>query len=205
MPDARVPPVPEAPPVVPPESSEAQPSPGEAARDAVTVLGTPTAAPRRVHTWKGVFSFLKFEAPFPPSTDAADGIPTLLAWMLEHDPFIPNNLERLEDIHASVFPSGPAARLGYERHLLLQIADDLALHTTQETMDSHLAVLAAAYRRAAGKYHSTPNKGTKEASAALWQMSSAASRLRMEGWVYRSRFGTRPATGRPRRPRGSRD
>ena len=45
---------------------------------------------------------------------SAEDVPALFVWMLEKDPLIPNNLSRLAEIHAAVFPGTPAARLGYE-------------------------------------------------------------------------------------------
>jgi hypothetical protein len=119
--------------------------------------------------------------------------------MLERDPVIPNNLELLEAIHAGTFLDGPAARLSYQQHLLIQIADDLLLHTTQETLDAHLGILAAAYRRAAGAYYAATHKGEEGKNTALWQMATMASRLRVEAWVFRSRYGVAPEAPRPRR------
>jgi len=157
-----------------------------------------------VRAWKGAYSLLTFDPPLPPPTHSVDDTPTLLAWMLERDPVIPNNLELLETIHAGTFREGPAAQLGYQQHLLIQIADDLVLHPTQETLDTHLGHLAAAYRRAAGAYHTATHKGEKEKNAALWQMASMASRLRLEAWVFQTRYGVAPETTRPRRLRASR-
>jgi hypothetical protein len=131
-------------------------------------------------------------------------IPALFKWMLERDPVIPNNLELLEGIHARVFPNGPAANLGYERHVLLLITDDLLLHPTKESLADQLGRLAAAYRRAAGAYHAMAEKDPVEAAAALWQMSNVATRLRVEAWVYHTRHGVPPEISRPRRPRSSR-
>jgi hypothetical protein len=144
---------------------------------------------------------VKFDAPFPPPTHSADDTPALLTWMLERDSIIPNNTELLEAIHAGTFRDGPAAQLEYQQHVLLQIADDLLLHPTRETLGTHLTVLAAAYRRAAGAYHSATDKKQEAANAALWQMASTASRLRVEAWVYRTRHGVPPEITRPRRPR----
>jgi hypothetical protein len=164
-----------------------------------------SVTPVRSPQWKGIFSFFKFEAPLPPATASIDDLPALLRWMLERDPLIPNNLERLETLHAAVFPAGPAVGLGYEQHLLLQIQDDLLLHATQEPLDTHLAQLSATYRHAAATYHAAADKEGTEANAALWQMSSLASRLRVEAWVYRSRYDARPGASRLRRPRTSGD
>jgi len=160
-----------------------------------------TIMPIRTPQWKGIFSFFKFEPPLPPATASLDDLAALLAWMLERDPLIPNNLERLEALHAGVFREGPAAGLGYEQHLQVLILDDLLLHPTQESLDEHLTQLSAIYRRAAATYHAATDKEGPEASAALWQMSSLASRLRVEAWVYRSRYDARPGASRPRRPR----
>jgi hypothetical protein len=147
----------------------------------------------RVRTWTGVPSLLKFEEPLPPPTRSIDETPTLFAWMLERDPVIPNNVELLETIHASNFRDTPAAHLGYAQHLLLQIADDLLLHPTQDVLNDHLTVLAAAYRRAAGAYYASVQEGQDTVNVALWQMASLASRLRVEAWVYHSRHGHPPA------------
>jgi hypothetical protein len=162
-----------------------------------------TDASPKVRAWTGVHSLVKFDAPLPPPAQRVEDIPALFKWMLEKDPMIPNNLELLEEIHTRTFPNGPAASLAYERHVLLLITDDLYLHPTKETLESHLGLLATAYRRAAGTYHGTAEKDQREASAALWQMSSVATRLRLEAWVYQNRHGVPPEIIRPRRPRGS--
>ncbi len=166
---------------------------------------TPTDS-TSVRAWTGLYSLLKFEEPLPPETHSADEIPVLFTWMLERDPVIPNNTELLERIHTDAFREGPAALLGYEQHVLLQIADDLLLHSTEETLLTHLTLLAAAYRRAAGAYHVAIERDPAEACAVLWQISSLASRLRVEAWVYRTRHGASPDLARPRRraPRTSR-
>jgi len=153
--------------------------------------------------WTGVHSLVKFDAPLPPPAQTVEDIPALFTWMLEKDPVIPNNLELLEGIHTRTFPNGPAANLGYERHILLLILDDLYLHPTQESLGNHLGLLATAYRRAAGAYYATAEKDQAGATAALWQMSSMATRLRVEAWVYHTRHGVSPEIIRPRRPRGS--
>lgn len=174
-----------------------------AANTAGSPLGESNTPPRG-RAWTGVHSLVKFDPPLPPPTRSIEETPALLAWMLERDPVIPNNTELLEVIHASTFQDGPAAQLGYEQHILLQIADDLVLHPTQETLGNHLTLLAVAYRRAAGAYHVAANKGRAEANASLWQMSSMASRLRVEAWVYRTRHGVPPEIVPPRRARASR-
>jgi hypothetical protein len=160
-----------------------------------------TDVPPSARAWRGVHSLLRFDPPFPPPTDAAEKVPELLAWMLDRDPVIPNNLELLETIHADTFPHGPGAQMDYQGHLLIEIADDLLLHATQETLDTHLGLLAAAYRRAAGAYHAAIHRGEEGRNAALWQMASMASRLRVEAWVFRTRYGIAPEAPRPRRSR----
>ena len=192
----------------PPQASMADPP--QLSIPAIAEPAPPVTPPRlitpiRAPQWKGIFSFFRFEPPLPPATASLDGLPALLAWMLERDPLIPNNLERLETLHAAVFREGPAASLGYEQHLLLQILDDLLFCITQEALDNQLAQLSAAYRGAAASYHTATEKEGAEATAALWQMSSLASRLRIEAWVYRCRYDARPGASRPRRPRNSGD
>ena len=160
-----------------------------------------TGSQPRARAWTGVHSLLRFEPPLPPPAHSADETSALLAWMLERDPLIPNNTELLETIHADTYRSQPAAQLGYVQHILLQIADDLLLHPTQEALGKHLGLLASAYRRAAGTYHAAEDKTQEETYPALWQMASMASRLRIAAWVYRTRYGAPPEITRPRRPR----
>jgi len=193
-------------PVFIPVPSPSLSSPPDAQAAAVEAAELPKAgasAGPKARAWKGVHSLVKFDPPLPPPTHAVEEVPAFLAWMLERDPLIPNNLELLETIHAETFRDGPGAPLGYQQHLLIQIADDLLLHPTQETLDTHLGVLAAAYRRAAGAYHAAARKGEDERDAALWQMASTASRLRIEAWVYQSRYATTPEIARFRKSRAS--
>lgn len=186
----------------PPASKPASAAPAPVVEAVESPRGETDAA-STARAWMWAHSLLTFEPPLPPPAHSADDAPALLTWMLERDPVIPNNLELLETIHAGSFRDGPAAHLGYQQHLLIQIADDLLLHPTRQTLDQHLALLAAAYRRAAGAYHMASPKGEDERNAMLWQMASIASRLRMEGWVFRTRYGVAPETTRPRRSRAS--
>ncbi len=203
-PPSSPPPATQGPDMAPPS----QPTPATSEPGAATPTANGPGAPqgeagtrRRAQAWMGVHSLLTFDPPLPPPTDSTDETPGLLAWMLERDPLIPNNTDLLETIHAGTFRSGPAPQLGYTQHILLQIADDLMLHPTQETLSSHLALLAEAYRQAAGAYHSVMDKSQEETYPALWQIASMASRLRVEAWVYRTRHGAPPGIARPRRPR----
>jgi len=186
-----------------PASPPAAASPSDVGGASAGASRGKTDALPKGRTWTGVYSLVRFDAPLPPPAQTVGDIPALFKWMLERDPVIPNNLELLEAIHARVFPNGPGANLGYERHVLLLITDDLLLHPTQEILGNHLGLLAAAYRRAAGTYHATADKDQTEATAALWQMSSMATRLRVEAWVYHTRHGVPPEVLRPRRPRDS--
>jgi hypothetical protein len=140
----------------------------------------------------GVELLLEFKAPLPPPTRSIEEASPLFVWMLDQDPIIPNNLDRLQDIHTVVFRDKPAGHLTYEQHILLQVADDLALHSTRESMDLHLKALAAGYRRAVGAYHIAARRGEHEADGALWQMANMASRLRVEAWIYQTRHGVPP-------------
>jgi hypothetical protein len=147
----------------------------------------------RSRSKNGIEGLLTFATPLPPVACSIEDVPALFAWMLDRDPLIPNNLARLETIHAEVFRGKPAERLGYEEHIQLQVADDLLLHTTEEALGFHLAHLATAYRRAAEWYHQTESGGDLGVSnRALWEMASAASRIRLEAWVYRARYGEAP-------------
>jgi hypothetical protein len=139
----------------------------------------------------GVGGFLAFAEPLPPSARSVEDVPALYAWMLEKDPVIPNNLARLQEIHAEVFRNTPAARLGYEQHLLLQVAEDLWVYTTEDALGFHLAQLAVAYRRAAEAYRKVEAEGSA-ANHPLWQMASLATRMRLEAWVYHARHGESP-------------
>ena len=146
----------------------------------------------RVKSRNGVEGFLAFVEPFPPLVRSTEDMPALYAWMLEKDPVIPNNLGRLQTIHADVFRNQPAARLGYEQHLLLHVSDDLTLYTTEDALGFHLSQLAVAYRRAADAYRKAENESSSAKNLALWQMASMASRMRLEAWVYLARHGEPP-------------
>jgi len=139
----------------------------------------------------GVEGFLTFVKPLPPPVQSADELPALYAWMLEKDPVIPNNLARLQEIHAEVFRDKSAARLGYEQHLLLQVAEDLWVYATEDALAFHVAQLAAAYRRAADAYRKAEIEGSA-VHEPLWQMASLATRMRLEAWVFRGRHGESP-------------
>lgn len=210
LPAAASAPPPASPPIPGPADvsgpSGSTPSPAAPAPPAATAespRGEPDDA-SAARGWMWAHSLLRFDPPLPPPTHSAGDTPALLAWMLERDPVIPNNLELLETIHAGCFREGPGAHLGYQQHLLLQIDDDLLLHPTRDALETHLALLAAGYRRAAGLYHAAKPKGEEERNAMLWQMASIASRLRVEGWVFRTRYGVAPETTRSRRPRAPR-
>jgi hypothetical protein len=143
-------------------------------------------------TRNGVEGFLTFGKPLPPPAQSMEDLPALYAWMLEKDPVIPNNLARLQEIHAEVFRDKPAARLGYEQHLLLQMAEDLSVYTTEDALAFHVAQLTAAYRRAADAYRKAEIEGSA-VHRPLWQMASLATRMRLEAWVYRARHGESPS------------
>jgi len=141
----------------------------------------------------GIEGLLTFTTPLPPAARSIEDVPALFAWLLDRDPLIPNHLGRLQAIHTEVFRGKPAERLGYVEHIQLQVADDLSLHTTEEALGFHLAHLATAYRRAAEWYHQTESGGDPGVSnRALWEMASAASRIRLEAWVYHARYGETP-------------
>ncbi|MBI4537718.1 MAG: hypothetical protein HY712_07150 [candidate division NC10 bacterium] len=167
----------------------------EPEREARFPLEPPSKAPPQ----RGVEAFLRFGAPLPPTTRTAEELPRLIAWMLEHDPVIPNNLSRLDAIHAAVFDGQPAGRLSYEEHLLFQVTDDLWLHPTQDALDAHLAVVFEGYRRAAEAYHDTA--GAEGDDGALWRLSSAVSRIRIEAWIYHTLYGAPPRLVLPGRRR----
>jgi hypothetical protein len=186
----------DTPPLIPPAPAEASALPTSSVPPAVPPSTQMTAQPRSQGRG-GIEHLLEFRAPLPPPTRSIEEVSPLFAWMLEQDPIIPNNLDRLQDIHTGVFRDKPAGHLTYEQHIHLQVADDLALHSTRESMELHLEALAAGYRRAVGAYHIAARRGEYEADSALWQMASLASRLRLEGWIYQTRHGVPPeiATG----------
>lgn len=198
---------PETPPTPPVEANGSSPpaseSPPAQADPVVTTPTTPPASKEesepgdgqsgrsRMKSRNGVEGFLAFVEPLPPPAQSTEELPALYAWMLEKDPVIPNNLTRLQEIHAEVFRDKPAARLGYEQHLLLQVAEDLWVYTTEDALGFHLAQLAAAYRRAADAYRKAETEGSA-ANHPLWQMASLATRMRLEAWVYHARRGESP-------------
>ncbi len=198
---ALVPPDPSPPPAPPPAESPARPVLAPAA----SAPAAPAAGDRSEGKRSGARSLAEFEPPLPPPARSAEEAQSLLGWMLEHDPLIPNNLPRLEAIHASVLHGGPDPRLGYRQHVVLQVADDLALHDTQEALAAHLERLAAAYRRAALSYGRAAQGASGSVDVVLWRMASFASRLRVESWIYQSRHGApAPLAAAARRARGGR-
>jgi hypothetical protein len=194
------PPAPHVPP--PPPASPPTPPPVEARREA-PASSRPSPEPPRSEAApprrSGVRSLAEFEAPVPPPARTGDEVPGLFAWMLEHDALIPNNLSRLEAIHAAVFAAGPAARLDYQAHVVLAVLDDLALHETREALQGHLDVLAGAYRRAAVSYGRGSDGKPEDLNGVLWRMASLASRIRLEAWIYQSRHGAPPTLLDPTR------
>lgn len=160
--------------------------------DESTVPKNKPGGRRTMKMRSGVEGLLAFHNPFPPLTVSVEDVPGLFAWMLERDPLIPNNLDRLGAIHRAVFQDKPAACLGYEQHLILQVAEDLGLYGTKECLGFHLAHLATAYRRASDAYRNAESDESAAANTALWQMASLATRLRMEAWVYYGLHGESP-------------
>lgn len=202
---AESPPAPSEPTIPPPPQVEsAAPRPAPSSVEAPTPAEQPriekgpgpqdgpTVRHGVVKSRNGVEGLLAFREPLPPPAISAEDVPALFAWMLEKDPLIPNNLSRLTDIHAAVFQDAPAARLGYDQHLLLQVTEDLGLYGTKESLGFHLAQLAAAYRRASEAYRKAEGGRAQAVDAALWQMASLASRLRMEAWIYHGLHGEPP-------------
>jgi hypothetical protein len=200
-----------APPAGEPAAAAPRLLPAEPAAHAAAAE-TPPASPaapaseeRSPSRRSGVRSLAEFDPPLPPPARTPEEIEALLAWMLDHDPLIPNNLPRLEAIHASVFHAGQAGRLDYRRHVMLQAADDLTLHDTQDALQGHLECLAAAYRRAALSYGRAMDGKPEEVDVVLWRMASFASRLRLEAWIYQSRHGVpAPLLAAARSPRARR-
>jgi len=160
----------------------------------------PPVKPQR-GTRTGLPSLFRFGSPLPPPARTVQEIPGLVAWLLEHDPVIPNNLTRLDAIHAEVFERRPASRLSYVQHLELQIADDLWLHPDRESLEFHLQDLLEAYRQSTEAYQGGAAAADRTADA-LWRMASAVSRIRAEAWVHRTLYGTAPALSGRRRPAG---
>jgi hypothetical protein len=157
--------------------------------------------PSRSRAWAAGYSLIRFDGPLPPATHTVEEAPVLLAWMLEQDPMVAGLTDVLAAAHARTFGDDPVAQVGYQRHLLLLIGDDLLLHPNQEALAGHLEVLAAAYRRAVGASHAAVKRGQKVDYPALWRVASLACRLRLEAWVYRSRHGVSPEPTRRLWPR----
>ena len=146
----------------------------------------------RPRSRNGVEGFLAFSEPFPPPARSPEDVSALYAWMLERDPVIPNNLARLREIHRVVFRDKPPARLGFEQHVLLLVAEDVAVYGTEDALGFHLVQLAAAYRLAADAYRKAESQGSAAVGDALWRMASLASRMRLEAWVYHTWHGQSP-------------
>lgn len=208
--------IPATSPVAPDPAPPSSPIPGLPGPAPATIAGrSGVASPSPPPSRKGLRAFLEFPPPAPPLAGRPPDLPALFAWMLEHDRVIPNNLSFLERLHAEVHRGEPVAPLGYRGHLLQLVADDLRTHDAREALDAHLALLAASYQRASAGYRAARGREAPGAAAVgaasaervgprilLWQMASAATRLRLESWIYRSHYGEGPRLPHEGRRRG---
>jgi hypothetical protein len=186
------PPLPEAPasPAPPPSASVAPPL-AAPAPDAAAAPPPLASGGSGLGAKQGVDGLLQFRDPLPPAASRPAEVAELYAWMLDHDPVIPNNLQVLQAIHGAVFSQSPFRRLGYEHHVALLVADDAALFASAEAHSVLLGQLAAAYRRASEAYRMA-GEDESAANRALWEMASLATRLRLGAWIFSTRYGQSP-------------
>ena len=134
----------------------------------------------------------------PPA--GLDDLPSLIRWFLKNDRLLPNNLEILEEAHR--IHHGPEDGWTYERHLASTIADDLRTYDSPELLQGHLTLLATVYARTlealrtlASPYPNlrSPADLPEREQHKMWglclTLGLTATRLRVEGWTYQSRYG----------------
>jgi hypothetical protein len=159
-----------------------------------------------------------------PST-GLDDLPSLIRWFLKNDRLLPNNLEILEE--ALRVLHGSEDGRPYARHLAETIADDLRTYDSPELLQAHLTLLTTVHARTldalrtlASPYPDlrSPADLPEPEKQKMWglcfTLGLTATRLRVEGWIYRSRYGeclevttdmTKPRSGaRAHAPRKSR-
>lgn len=154
--------------------------------------------PSREKKTQGLMTYA-FSASPPPYTGPED-LPTFIRWFLNHDPLIPNNLEILEEAHRILY--GGQDSWTYERHLAWAIADDLRTYDSPHLLQEHLILLTTVYARTLQVLHKVGSHQPKLQSPAdlpesqrqeIWELclrlGLTATRLRVEGWIYRLRCG----------------
>lgn len=134
-----------------------------------------------------------------PSAGVED-LPALIRWFLKNDCLLPNNLEILEEGHRLLHR--PQEGWTYERHLASAIADDLRTYDSPELLQGHLILLTTVYARTleALRTIGSPYPGLQSPADLpeperhkMWELclklGLTATRLRVEGWIYRSLHG----------------
>jgi len=129
-----------------------------------------------------------------------DDLPSLIRWFLKNDRLLPNNLEILEEAHRVLH--GPEDGWTYERHLASTIADDLRTYNSPELLQGHLTLLTTVHARTlealrtlASPYPNlrSPAELPEPERHQMWglclMLGLTATRLRVEGWIYQSRYG----------------
>ncbi len=136
----------------------------------------------------------------PPTYVGPEDLPAFIRWFLNHDPLIPNNLEILEEAHRLL--CGVQDNWTYERHLAWAIADDLRTYDSLPLLQEHLLLLTTVYARTLQSLRRIGSHEPKLQSPAdlpesrrqeMWELclrlGLTATRLRVEGWIYRQRYG----------------
>lgn len=134
----------------------------------------------------------------PPA--GLDDLPSLIRWFLKNDRLLPNNLEILAEAHRIHY--GLEDGWTYERHLASTIADDLRTYDSPELLQGHLTLLTTVYARTLEAlrtlaspypYLRTPADLPEGERHKMWglclTLGLTATRLRVEGWTYQSRYG----------------
>jgi hypothetical protein len=138
----------------------------------------------------------------PPSAGVED-LPSLIRWFLSHDPLLPNNLKVLEEAYRILY--GDHDSCTYERHLARTIADDLRIYDSPDLLQEHLILLTTVYARTLQALRrlgsdqpdlQSPADLPEPARQEMWELclriGLAATRLRVEGWIYERQYGAPP-------------
>jgi len=187
-------------------TSSAPPRPPRGTEPPVPVSGdsarapAPAAQPRTERTTPQGLMAYTFST-LPPA--GPGDLPALIRWFLDHDPLIPNNLEILEEAHRIL--CGAEDGLTYERHLGRTIADDLRIYDSRELLEQHLTLLTTVYARTLQTLRARasqlprfrspvdlPEPERRKMWASCFTLGLTATRLRVEGWIYRLKHGELP-------------
>ena len=175
--------------------------------------GFPNHTPERQGRKQKTQNLMTYAFPAPPPVGLED-LPSLIRWFLNHDHLVPNNLEILEEAYRILYRSEDSRT--YQRHLATAIADDLRTYNSPDLLQEHLTLLTTVYARTLQDLLSMtpdlqdlqsltelPEPERKRTLDLCLRFGLAATRLRVEGWIYQLHYGGPPRVKKPTTKRRS--